>query len=153
MALESGVPIGTAFHARTLPLCESLNYREWAGYYAVSAYEAHHEHEYNAIRNAAALIDVSPLYKYLVSGPDALRLVDRVITRDATKIAVGQVIYTPWCDERGKTIDDGTVTRLDETTWRMRAADPSLRGFRPNAPGRTGPGPDRCAHIAAPAPP
>jgi aminomethyltransferase len=129
------VPIGTPFHPRTLPLCASLNYREWAGYYAVSAYEAHHEHEYNAIRNAAALIDVSPLYKYLVSGPDAGRLVDRVITRDATKIAPGQVIYTPWCDERGKTIDDGTVTRLDDTTWRWTAADPSLRWLRQNAAG------------------
>jgi aminomethyltransferase len=129
------VAIGTPFHPRTLPLCASLNYREWAGYYAVSAYEAHHEHEYNAIRNAAALIDVSPLYKYLVSGPDAVRLVDRVITRDATKIVPGQVIYTPWCDERGKTIDDGTVTRLDETTWRWTAADPSLRWLRQNAVG------------------
>jgi aminomethyltransferase len=129
------VPIGTPFHPRTLPLCASLNYREWAGYYAVSAYEAHHEHEYNAIRNAAALIDVSPLYKYLVSGPDSVRLVDRVITRDATKVAPGQVIYTPWCDERGKTIDDGTLTRLDETTWRWTAADPSLRWLRQNAAG------------------
>jgi aminomethyltransferase len=129
------VATGTAFHTRTLPLCESLNYREWAGYYAVSAYEAHHEHEYNAIRNAAALIDVSPLYKYLVSGPGAVRLVDRVITRDATKVGIGHVIYTPWCDERGKTIDDGTVTRLDETTWRWTAADPSLRWLRQNASG------------------
>jgi aminomethyltransferase len=129
------MPVGTAFHSRTLPLCESLNYREWAGYYAVSAYEPHHEHEYAAIRNGAALIDVSPLYKYVVSGPDATRLVDRVITRDATKVAVGQVIYTPWCDERGKVIDDGTVTRLDEQTWRWTAADPSLRWFRQNAAG------------------
>jgi glycine cleavage system T protein (aminomethyltransferase) len=133
--LQSDVPIGTAFHPRTLPLCESLNYREWAGYYAVSAYEPHHEHEYNAIRNAAALIDISPLFKYIVSGRDSRRLIDRVITRDATKIGVGQVVYTPWCDERGKTIDDGTVTRLDETTWRWTAADPSLRWFRQNAAG------------------
>ena len=72
------MPIGSAFHERTLPLCESLNYREWAGYYAVSAYETHHEHEYNAIRNAAALIDVSPLYKYIITGRDATRLVDRL---------------------------------------------------------------------------
>ncbi len=129
------MPIGTAFHARTLALCESLNYREWAGYYAVSAYEAHHEHEYAAIRNGAALIDVSPLFKYIVSGPDATRLVDRVVTRDATKVAVGQVIYTPWCDERGKVIDDGTVTRLEEQVWRWTAADPSLRWFRQNAVG------------------
>ena len=85
------MPIGTAVHERTLALCESLNFREWSGYYAVSAYEAHHEHEYNAIRNAAALIDVSPLFKYLVRGRDAAALVDRVITRDAHALAVGQV--------------------------------------------------------------
>jgi len=129
------MPVGTAFHPRTLALCESLNYREWAGYYAVSAYEAHHEHEYAAIRNGAALIDVSPLYKYVVGGRDATRLVDRVITRDATKMTVGQVAYTPWCDERGKVIDDGTVTRLDEHAWRWTAADPSLRWLRQNAAG------------------
>src|SRR5262245_3666383 len=108
------MPIGSAVHARTFALCESLNYREWSGYYAVSAYEAHHEHEYTAIRNSAALIDVSPLFKYLVSGPDAARLVDRVITRNALALAVGQVYYTPWCDEHGKVIDDGTVTRVAE---------------------------------------
>jgi aminomethyltransferase len=129
------MPIGTAVHARTFQLCESLNFREWSGYYAVSAYEAHHEHEYNAIRNAAALIDVSPLFKYIVSGPDAEKLVDRVITRDASKLAVGQVYYTPWCDEHGKTIDDGTVTRLDETSFRWTAADPSLRWLTLNLPG------------------
>jgi aminomethyltransferase len=122
-------------HERTFALAESLNYREWSGYYAVSAYEAHHEHEYNAIRNASALIDISPLFKYIVSGRDALRLVDRVITRDAQKLAVGQVYYTPWCDDRGKVIDDGTVTRLDECTFRWTAADPSLRWFTQNAIG------------------
>src|SRR5215217_5146999 len=129
------MPIGTAVHARTFALAESLNYREWSGYYAVSAYEAHHEHEYNAIRNAAAIIDVSPLFKYMVRGRDAARLVDRVITRDAFKLAIGQVYYTPWCDEHGKVIDDGTVTRLAEDTFRWTAADPSLRWFTQNAIG------------------
>ena len=129
------MPVGSAFHERTLPLCESLNYRDWAGYYAVSAYETHHEHEYNAIRNAAALIDVSPLFKYIITGRDATRLVDRLITRDATKLAVGQVIYTPWCDEQGKVIDDGTVSRLAEQRYRWTAADPSLRWFVQNAAG------------------
>jgi aminomethyltransferase len=127
--------VGTAFHDRTHALCESLNYREWSGYYAVSAYETHHEHEYNAIRNAAALIDISPLFKYRVSGPDATRLVDRIITRDVRQMRVGQVWYTPWCDERGKVIDDGTVARLDEQVYRWTAADPSLRWFRQNAAG------------------
>jgi aminomethyltransferase len=129
------MPIGTPVHERTFALCESLNYREWSGYYAVSSYEAHHEHEYNAIRNAAAVIDVSPLFKYLITGSDAARFVDRLITRDVTKMAVGQVFYTPWCDERGKVIDDGTVSRLGEQTFRWTAADPSLRWFRHNAAG------------------
>ena len=129
------MPIGTAVHARTFALCESLNFREWSGYYAVSAYESHHEHEYNAIRNAAALIDVSPLFKYMISGPDAARLVDRLITRDVSKMAVGQVFYTPWCDEHGSVIDDGTVSRIDEQLFRWTAADPSLRWFRQNAAG------------------
>src|SRR6476646_1372739 len=129
------MPVGTAFHERTFPLCESLNYREWSGYYAVSSYEPHHEHEYNAIRNAAALIDISPLFKYRVSGKDATRLVDRIVTRDLKKVSVGSVIYTPWCDEHGKVIDDGTVSRLAENVYRWTAADPSLRWFHQNAAG------------------
>ena len=130
-----GVPIGTAFHERTFALCDSLSYREWSGYYAVSSYETHHEHEYNAIRNAAALIDISPLFKYRISGKDATRLVDRIVTRDLKKVSVGSVIYTPWCDEHGKVIDDGTVSRLAENTYRWTAADPSLRWFQQNARG------------------
>src|SRR6185436_14057614 len=129
------MPVGSAVHARTLALCESLSFRDWSGYYAVSAFEAHHDHEYNAIRNASALIDVSPLYKYLITGPDAVALVDRVITRSASAMAVGQVYYTPWCDERGKVIDDGTVTRVAEQAFRWTAADPSLRWISGNAAG------------------
>jgi aminomethyltransferase len=126
------LPVGTAFHERTFPLCQSLNYREWSGYYTVSVYEVHHEHEYNAIRNAAALIDISPLYKYLVTGKDASRLVNRVITRDINKVKVGQVIYCCWCDEQGKVIDDGTISCLEENVYRWTAADPSLRWLRQN---------------------
>jgi len=129
------LPIGTAVHDRTFKLCESLNYREWSGYYAVSVYETHHEHEYNAIRNAAALIDVTPLYKYLVSGREATKFVNRVIARDINKVAVGQVIYCCWCDEQGKVIDDGTISRLAENRYRWTAADPSMRWFHQNGLG------------------
>jgi glycine cleavage system T protein (aminomethyltransferase) len=129
------VPVGTAFHERTLALCESLNYREWSGYYTVSVYEMHHEHEYNAIRNSAALIDISPLFKYRVTGLDATKLVNRVIARDINKVAVDQVIYCCWCDPEGKVIDDGTITRLGENDYRWTAADPSLRWFQQNALG------------------
>jgi aminomethyltransferase len=133
--ISARMPIGTAFHQKTFALCESLNYREWSGYYTVSAYETHHEHEYNAIRNASALIDISPLFKYRITGRDATRLVDRIVTRDMRKVSVGQVIYTPWCDEKGKVIDDGTVSRIDENTYRWTAADPNLRWFHQNAAG------------------
>jgi aminomethyltransferase len=126
---------GTAFYPRTAPLNRKLQWREWSGYLAASAYHDSHEIEYNAIREAAALIDVSPLYKYVVSGPDATRLVDRIITRDASKLAVGRVYYTSWCNENGLVVDDGTVAHLDDGTYRWTAADPSLRWFRMNARG------------------
>jgi aminomethyltransferase len=129
------VSVGTAFHRRTAPLNRKMAWREWAGFFAAGAYADAPDIEYNAIREAAALIDVSPLFKYELTGPDAGRLIDRVITRDATKLMVNQVYYTPWCDEGGKVIDDGTVTRLDDDRFRWTAADPSLRWFRMNARG------------------
>jgi glycine cleavage system T protein (aminomethyltransferase) len=127
------VSIGTAFHERTVRLNRKQAWREWSGYLAASVYHDGMAIEYNAIREAAALIDVSPLYKYVVRGPDATRLIDRIVTRDVSRAAVGQVLYTPWCDEAGKIIDDGTIARLDETTWRWTAADPQLRWLRLNA--------------------
>jgi aminomethyltransferase len=129
------MPVGTAFHERTMALCESLNYREWSGYYTVGVYEMHHEHEYNAIRNSAALIDISPLFKYRVTGRDATKFVNRVISRDIQKVSVDQVIYCCWCDPDGKVIDDGTITRLGENDYRWTAADASLRWFQQNSLG------------------
>ncbi|HET9372240.1 MAG TPA: aminomethyltransferase family protein [Vicinamibacterales bacterium] len=129
------MPVGTPFHERTFALCESLNYRDWAGYFAPSSYEPLHEHEYNAIRNGTALIDISPLFKYLITGADAARLVDRVITRDVAKLKIGQVVYTPWCDELGLVLDDGTVTRLAENRFRWTAAEPNLRWIRQQSAG------------------
>jgi aminomethyltransferase len=129
------VTIGTAFHERTSGLNQNLSWGDWSGYLSAQVYADFHDIEYNAIREAVAAIDVSPLYKYVIAGPDAGRLIDRVITRNATKLAVGQVYYTPWCDERGRVIDDGTVTRRDETTYFWTAADPSYRWFSLNAHG------------------
>lgn len=123
----------TPFHARTAPLMQGSNWRRWAGYAAASCYEFTHDREYAAVRNAAALFDVSPLRKYLVSGPDATRLLDRVVTRSVPKTQPGQVIYMSWCDARGKVIDDGTITRLGEQSYRMTAAEPNLRWLRRNA--------------------
>jgi aminomethyltransferase len=127
--------IGSPFHARTAALNRKQQWREWSGYWASSAYADAHDIEYNAIREAAAVIDVSPLYKYTVKGPDALALVDRVITRDASKMAIGQVYYTPWCDEHGMVIDDGTVHRVAEDEFFWTAADPQFRWLTLNARG------------------
>ena len=125
----------TPFHPRTAPLVRAQTWRRWAGYQMASAYDPHPDREYAAIRNAAALIDVSPLYKYRLTGRDAARLLDRMITRDMTKLQVGQVYYTPWCDVHGKVIDDGTVSRLDEGAFRLTSADSSLRWLHLNAVG------------------
>jgi aminomethyltransferase len=114
---------------------EGQHWRRWAGYMTASSYELTHDREYAAIRNAAALIDVTPLYKYMVTGRDAARLLDRVVTRNVAKCKLGQVLYTPWCDSHGKVIDDGTIARLGEQTFRMTSADPSLRWLGMNAVG------------------
>jgi aminomethyltransferase len=125
----------TPFHPRTAPLVRAQTWRRWAGYQMASAYDPHPDREYAAIRNAAALLDVSPLYKYRITGRDAARLLDRTITRDMTRLRPGQVYYTPWCDAAGKVIDDGTVSRLDEGTYRLTSADSSLRWLHMNAAG------------------
>ncbi|HVT40833.1 MAG TPA: aminomethyltransferase family protein [Gemmatimonadaceae bacterium] len=125
----------TPFHDRTSALCESQAWRRWAGYVVPSSYELLHDREYHAIRSSAALLDVSPLYKYVVAGPDAARLLDRVVTRDVLRMQPRQVVYTGWCDSAGKLMDDGTISRLDERHYRMTSADPGLRWLWQNAVG------------------
>jgi aminomethyltransferase len=123
----------TPFHARTAPLVLGQAWRRWAGHAVASAYDWTHEREYAAVRNAAALFDVSPLHKYRITGPGAAQLLDRMVTRNVARAHTGQVLYTPWCDARGKTIDDGTVSRLDENTFRLTAAEPNFRWLHLNA--------------------
>ncbi|HYH42890.1 MAG TPA: aminomethyltransferase family protein [Burkholderiales bacterium] len=125
----------TPFHARTAALCASHAWRRWAGYVVASAYELTHEREYHAIRSSAALLDISPLYKYRVTGAHAARLLDRVVTRSVGGIAVGQVLYSGWCDASGKILDDGTIHRLGEEEFRMTSAEPNLRWLEANATG------------------
>jgi glycine cleavage system T protein (aminomethyltransferase) len=126
---------GTAFHARTAPLCQAQNWRRWAGYIVASSYDLQHDREYHAIRSAAALFDVSPLFKYHVRGPDAARLLDRVVTRDIGHSKVGQVLYSPWCDASGKVLDDGTIARLADDLFRLTSADPNFRWLGDHARG------------------
>jgi len=125
----------TPFHERTAALCASHAWRRWAGYVVASSYDLTHGREYHAIRGAAALFDVSPLYKYRVRGKDAARLLDHVATRSIRRMEVGQVAYTPWCNAAGKVLDDGTIARLGEAEFRLTAAEPNLRWLQDNAVG------------------
>ncbi len=126
------MPRQTPFHARTSALCESASWVDWSGYLTASTYELDHLHEYNAVRTSAALFDVSPLYKYDVRGPDAQALLNRIVTRDLSKCRVGQVVYTTWCDDAGQIIDDGTISRLGENSFRMTAAVPTMYWLEDN---------------------
>ncbi len=125
----------TPFHERTAALAQGHAWRRWAGHTVLGSYELHHDREYAAIRNGSGLIDVSPLYKYLVHGRDAERLLNRMVPRNVAKCQVGRVLYTPWCDTHGKVIDDGTISRLDQSTYRLTSADPNIRWLTSNARG------------------
>jgi len=125
----------TPFHARTGPLCQPQNWRRWAGYVTAGSYELTHDREYYAIRSSAALFDISPLFKYEIRGPDAVRFLDRVVTRDVSKCQLDQVLYTPWCDEFGKVMDDGTLSRLSDNAFILTSAEPNLRWLLDNVLG------------------
>ncbi|HXT52302.1 MAG TPA: aminomethyltransferase family protein [Thermoanaerobaculia bacterium] len=120
------MPIPSPFHERTSKLCTSFRWKDWSGYAAVCSYDTTHDREYFAFRQSAGLLDVSPLFKYEVYGPDAAALLSRMMVRDVSKLKVGRVGYSCWCDDQGKVIDDGTVTRWDEDYYRVTAADPTL---------------------------
>ena len=129
------MPRPTPFHSRTSALCTSQSWQEWSGFLSATTYEIDHIHEYNAVRTSCAVFDVSPLYKYHVRGRDAQALLNRVVTRDVSKCRVGQVMYTAWCDDDGKVIDDGTLARLGDDFFRLTAAIPTLYWLQDNAAG------------------
>jgi aminomethyltransferase len=129
------MPKRTPFHSRTSLLCEGEAWIDWSGYLAANSYELDHSHEYNAVRTSCGMFDVSPLFKYHLTGPGALQLLNRIVTRDISKCRVGNVVYTPWCDDDGKIIDDGTVARFGENFFRLTAAIPSLTWLQDNAMG------------------
>ena len=123
------------FFERTSKLNESQEWRRWSGYLSATNYELTHENEYFAIRTKAALLDISPLYKYIIEGPDAQEYLHQLVTRNINICKVGQVMYTPWCDEDGKVIDDGTVQRLSDQKFRITSAEPNLEWLEYNAIG------------------
>jgi aminomethyltransferase len=112
----------TAFHARTSALTKS--FVEYRGYWLAHCFNNEGAiAEYWACREQVALMDLSPLRKWEVLGPDAETLIQRVVTRDARKLSVGQVVYTAICNETGGMIDDATVFRLGQDNFRFVGGD------------------------------
>ncbi len=115
------VPIGLIpgpFHPRLEALSRAKGWMDWAGYMSPSVLDTA-EFEYFAIRNQATLFDISPMHKYRITGPDALAMINRVVTRDVSRIGDGRVGYVMWCDEEGMLIDDGTLFRFSQTDFRL----------------------------------
>lgn len=123
------MPRRTPFHECTEPLNRGLAWKEWAGYAAAANFDRHSEREYFAIRGSAGLLDVTPLYKYEVSGRDAARFLSRVWTRDIAKLKVGRVAYGCMCDGDGKVLDDGTVACLGDGAYRVTSSEAWLGWF------------------------
>lgn len=129
------MPIPTPFHARTEALNVRKDWKEWSGYFATSQFGVSVDPDYFAFRETAGLIDVTPLFKYEITGPDAGAMLDRISTRDLKKLKVGRVGYGAWCDEDGKVLDDGNIFRLDEDRYWLTAAHPNFLWLAENAVG------------------
>jgi aminomethyltransferase len=113
----------TPFHPRTEPLMQGAEWRRWGGYQVASCYEMAPDREYYAVRASCAMFDVSALAKYSIKGIEARAFLQRLITRNIANLKVGDVLYSPWCDSRGKVIDDGTFACLHEEHFQMTAAE------------------------------
>jgi aminomethyltransferase len=120
--------VGTPFAARTAQLNGSALYQYWDRMMVVDAYTDPYK-ELRAIRERVGVADMSPLSKYEVIGADAERMLDGLIPRDVTKLAVGQVYYTPWCNEQGKLVNDGLLIRREPSRFQL-SADPNGEWLR-----------------------
>jgi len=112
----------TPFHPRLEAFSLVQSWEDWSGYLTATKFDTV-EKEYFAVRNRAALFDISPMCKYRITGPDARKVLDRVVVRNVKKIRTGRVGYTVWCDEEGMVIDDGTIFRLGKQEFFLLCAD------------------------------
>ncbi|HWZ61886.1 MAG TPA: aminomethyltransferase family protein [Steroidobacteraceae bacterium] len=115
----------TPFHERARALSQVDSYIPWSGYTTVDVFTTV-EQEYFAIRNAASVYDLTPMVKYRIAGADALRFLNRLMTRDLGKLRPGRVAYSVWCNDAGKLIDDGTVFCFAPGDYRLCTAERQL---------------------------
>ena len=123
------MPIQTPFHERTSELNSNLDWKEWGGYFAANSYNVVNDFEYYAFRHSAGLVDITPLFKYKVTGKDAATFLSHLIVKDINELELNQATYCCWCDDHGMVVDDGTVMRFGEYEYFVTAADPSYSWF------------------------
>ncbi len=115
----------TPFHARIAALCHTRDWGRWAGFSTPNSF-GEVELEYFAVRNTATLFDLSPMMKYRIEGPDAERYLNHLLTRDVRKLKPGRVAYSIWCDDAGHVLDDGTLFRFAEDSFRLCSQERQL---------------------------
>lgn len=108
----------TPFYPRLAELSQDSSWHCWKGFLSAEYFEKI-DFEYFAIRNACSVMDLSPMRKYRVKGPDAEAFFDRLVTRDMSKLKPGRVGYSVWCNDQGRVVDDGTIFRFDENDYRL----------------------------------
>lgn len=87
---------------------------EFAGYQLPVQYATGLMEEHKAVRERAGIFDVSHMGEFQISGPDALKNLNRIMTNDFTKLKVGRMRYTLMCQDDGGTIDDLIIARMAE---------------------------------------
>lgn len=122
------------FHSRQKELNVLRTWSRWYDYLSVPAYfDA--TLEYFAARNACAVFDLTPMTKHVISGPDALPFLNRLVTRDVAKIKPGRVGYCVWCTDEGQVIDDGTIFHLEPGRYRLCSQEHQIDWLMINANG------------------
>ena len=121
---------------RFYPRAAALNIRDawsvWNGYkFADCYYDA--EYEYFCVRNSCATYDICPMQKYIVSGADAETMLNRMVTRDISKLNLNRVTYLCWCTDAGRMVDDGTIFKLGADKFMLTCGSPSLAWLRKSA--------------------
>ena len=108
----------TPFHSRVEAMCDMNDWGNWMGYTTPNAY-FDVELEYFAIRSTTGVFDLSPMNKYRITGPDAEAYLNRMVTRNVSKLGINRVGYAVWCNDAGQVMDDGTIFRLGEQDFRL----------------------------------
>ena len=108
----------TPFHSRVKELCQVNDWGDWMGFTTPNAF-FDVELEYFAVRSTTGVFDLSPMNKYRITGPDAEAYLNKMVTRNVSKIGMNRVGYTVWCNDAGQVMDDGTIFRLGPNDFRL----------------------------------